>query len=98
MTTSYTEGVKPVSREREGAESDFSSGISATGMERLWSLAGATSGNRWQIGRPRKRRNQAKTVATGCDQLPWDLDGKEGVDGSSPSEGFSKALQIGTLF
>jgi hypothetical protein len=43
----------------------------------------------------RKRRNQAKTVATGCDQLPWDLDGKEGVDGSSPSEGFEKALQIG---
>ncbi len=86
----YTEGVKPVSREREGAESDFSSGIPATGMERLWSLAGATSGNRWQIGRPRKRRNQAKTVATGCDRLPWDLDGKEGVDGSSPSEGFRK--------
>ena len=86
----YTEGVKPVSREREGAESDFSSGIPATGMERLWSLAGATSGNRWQIGRPRKRRNQAKTVAIGCDQLPWDLDGKEGVDGSSPSEGSSK--------
>src|SRR6266511_467699 len=48
-------------------------------MEPLWSLAGATSGNRWQIGRPRKRRNQAKTVATGCDQLPRDLDGKQGV-------------------
>ena len=48
-------------------------------MERLWSLAGATSGNRWQIGRPRKRRNQAEPVATGCVQLPWDLDGKEGV-------------------
>src|SRR5713226_6826395 len=65
-------------------------------MERLWSLAGATSGNPWQIGRPRKRRNQAKTVATGCDQLPWDLDGKEGVDGSSPSEGL-KSLQISHL-
>jgi hypothetical protein len=38
MTTSYTEGVKPVSREREGAESDFSSGISATGIERLWNV------------------------------------------------------------
>jgi hypothetical protein len=49
--------------------------------------------NQWQPvanRRPRKRRNQAKTVATGCDQLPWDLDGKEGVDGSSPSEGFTK--------
>ncbi len=62
--------------------------IPATGMERLWSLAGATTGNRWQIGRPRKRQKQAKTVAVGCDQLPQNLDGKEGVDGSSPSEGF----------
>jgi hypothetical protein len=43
------------------------------------SLAGATSGNRWQIGRPRKRLKQAKTVATGCDQLPQNLDGKEEV-------------------
>jgi hypothetical protein len=50
-------------------------------MERLWSLAVATSGNRWQMDGPRKRGNQAKTVA---------VDGKEGVDGSSPSEGFVK--------
>jgi hypothetical protein len=56
-------------------------------MERLWSLAGATSGNRWQMRGPRKRRKQAKTVATGCDQLPFGAHGKEGVDGSSPSEG-----------
>jgi hypothetical protein len=67
-------------------------------MERLWSLAVATSGNRWQMQRLRKRRKQAKTVATGCHQLPWDLDGKEGVDGSSPSEGFTKSLQKGTIF
>jgi hypothetical protein len=79
-----------MSRVREDAESDFSSGIPATGMERLWSLAGATNGNRWQMEDPRKRLNQAKTVATSCDQLPWDLDGKEGVDGSSPSEGFDE--------
>src|SRR6266511_3979310 len=46
-------------------------------MEPLWSPAGAISGNRWQVGRPRKRRKQAKY-------------GKEGVDGSSPSEGFAK--------
>jgi hypothetical protein len=66
----YTEGVKAVSREREAAESAFSPGIPATGMERLWSLAGATSGNRWQMPRRRKRRKQAETVALGCDQLP----------------------------
>jgi hypothetical protein len=47
--------------------------------------------NQWQPvanAEARKRLKQAKTVAVGCDQLPWDLDGKEGVDGSSPSEGF----------
>src|SRR6266511_347045 len=57
-------------------------GSSAEVMERLWSPAVATGGNRWQVGRPRRRLKQAKTVAVGCD-------GKEGVDGSSPSEGFS---------
>jgi hypothetical protein len=30
-----------------GDESAFSSGIRAAGIERLWSLAGATSGNPW---------------------------------------------------
>jgi hypothetical protein len=49
--------------------------------------------NQWQPAAmltPRKQLKQAKTVATGCDQLPLNLDGKEGVDGSSPSEGFDK--------
>jgi hypothetical protein len=54
-------------------------------MERLWSLAGATSGNRWQMRRSRKRLKKAETVAGGCDRLPLNLDGKEGVDGSSPA-------------
>jgi hypothetical protein len=92
--------LKVVTRSCQGlkcSQSVFSSRICAESMERLWSLAVATSGNRWQIGRLRKRRNQAKTVATGCDQLPRDLDGKEGVDGSSPSEGSAKLLQIGTF-
>jgi hypothetical protein len=40
------------------------------GMEHLWSRAVATGGNRWQMGLPRKRLEQAKTVAMGCDQLP----------------------------
>src|SRR5262245_27972850 len=39
-------------------------------MEHLWSRAVATGGNRWQMGLPRKRLDQAKTVAMGCDQLP----------------------------
>jgi hypothetical protein len=73
------------------------SGISRPTMERLWSLAVATSGNRWQMDGPRKRGNQAKTVAVGCDQLPKGAHGKEGVDGSSPSEGSAKAPQIGAF-
>jgi hypothetical protein len=40
----------------------------------------ATGGNRSQIARPRKRLNQAKTVAADCDQLPFEAHGKEGVD------------------
>ncbi len=71
MTTSLqTKGSSLCPENGRAAESDFSSGIPATGMERLWSLAGATSGKRWQMPRPRKRRKQAETVAVGCDQSP----------------------------
>ena len=45
------------------------------GMEPLWSPVVATGGNRLQIDLARKRLKEAKTA------------GKEGVDGSSPSEG-----------
>ena len=54
----------------------------------------ATGGNRWQIGSAQKAPEQAKTVALGCDQLREAAHGKEGVDGSSPSEGFAKVPQI----
>jgi hypothetical protein len=64
-------------------------------MERLWSRAVATGGNRSQMGPPRKRLKEARTVAVGCDRLP--RDGKEGVDGSSPSEGSAKFLLISPL-
>jgi hypothetical protein len=66
-------------------------------MERLWSLAVATSGNRSQMAKPRKRLRQAKTVAVGCDRLRIGAHGKEGVDGSSPSEGSAKAPQSGAF-
>src|SRR6266700_3944715 len=58
------------------------------GMERLWSRAVATGGNRWQMGGSGPPLKQAETVALGCDRLSRGPDGKEGVDGSSPSEGF----------
>src|SRR6266487_6729409 len=41
----------------------------------------ATGGNRLQMHRLEKARNQAKTIAVGCDQLPQRAHGKEGVDG-----------------
>jgi hypothetical protein len=49
--------------------------------------------NRWQAvanTQPEKRHEQARTVAAGCVRLPETFHGKEGVDGSSPSEGFEK--------
>jgi hypothetical protein len=57
-------------------------------MERLWSLAVATGGNQSQIASRRWAPEQAKTVAMRCHRLPENLDGKEGVSGSSPEEGF----------
>jgi hypothetical protein len=66
-------------------------------MEPLWSPVVATNGNRSQIEPPRGPQKQAKTVAVRCDQLPRRAHGKEGVDGSSPSEGSAKAPQSGLL-
>src|SRR5215211_7887858 len=48
---------------------------SRLGMER--SLAGATSGNRWQMGKSQAPRKQAKSVAAGCHWLPRPQNGKE---------------------
>ena len=57
--------------------------------------------NRWQSRAnrpPSKPQNQAKSVATGCHRLPATFHGKEGVDGSSPSEGFKKRPANGLFF
>jgi hypothetical protein len=66
-------------------------------MEALWSPAVATAGNRWQMGGCRERLRQWQFIAVGCDRLPESFHGKEGVDGSSPSEGSAKAPQIGVF-
>jgi hypothetical protein len=66
-------------------------------MEPLWIPVVATSGNLWQIAQAQKPRNQAKTVAVDCDRAPEKFHGKEGVDGSSPSEGSAKAAHTGLL-
>ena len=64
-------------------------------MEHFWSRADATHGNSWQSQRPRKRLNYLRTVANACHQSRPPLHGKEGVDGSSPSEGSTKSPEIG---
>jgi hypothetical protein len=51
----YMERVIPLAGESAVPESHFSSGTPAMGMERLWSQAVATSGNRWQMHKPRNR-------------------------------------------
>jgi hypothetical protein len=56
-------------------------------MEPLWSPVVATGGNQRQIDRHSKPRKQATSVAAGCHRLRREVHGKEGVDGSSPSEG-----------
>jgi hypothetical protein len=45
--------------------------------------------DRWM---PLKARQQAETVSSVSRRSPQTPHGKEGVDGSSPSEGFAKAL------
>jgi hypothetical protein len=57
------------------------------GMERLWSLAGATGGNRSQMGRPRKPLKQADPQPVATYGNRFGAHGKEGVNGSSPLEG-----------
>jgi hypothetical protein len=59
-------------------------------MEPLWSPVVATAGNRSQMLSHAKARKRAETVAVGCHRLRANFHGKEGVDGSSPSEGLSK--------
>jgi hypothetical protein len=71
--------------------------VGRTCMEHLWSPAGATSSNQRQIARPPKPQKQAKFVAVSCPPLLEPSNGKEGVDGSSPSEGSRKAC-IGACF
>jgi hypothetical protein len=50
----------------------------------------AISGNRSQTEWPRKPPKQAQTAAVNCHRLRAPFHGKEGVDGSSPSEGFAE--------
>jgi hypothetical protein len=63
-------------------------------MEHLWSPAGATGGNQSQMERPRKRLKQGDRQPLATHGNRFAAHGKEGVDGSSPSEGFTKGQQM----
>ena len=64
-------------------------------MEHLWSPAGATGGNLWQMEHPRKPFKQADPQPVATHGNRFGAHGKEGVDGSSPSEGSAKSLHVG---
>ena len=56
--------------------------------------------NKWQAvadGATKNTTESSQTVAADCDRLPLGAHGKEGVDGSSPSEGSAKAPQTGAF-
>src|SRR5213079_737647 len=63
-------------------------------VEQLWSRAVAAERSPPQTLKTQNRRKQAETVAIGFAPSLEHLDGKEGVDGSSPSEGFRKGQQM----
>ena len=69
-------------------ESLWPSAIQAKGVEHLWSPAGATGGNQWQMGHPRKPLKQADPQLVATHGNGFEAHGKEGVNGSSPLEGF----------
>jgi hypothetical protein len=60
---------------------------SGESMEHLWSPAGATGGNQWQMGHARKPLKQADPQPLATNGNRFAAHGKEGVNGSSPSEG-----------
>src|SRR6266576_7292576 len=63
-------------------------------MEHLRSPAGATVGNRWQMGRARKPLKRADPQLVATHGNGFGAHGKEGVDGSRPSEGSANGLHV----
>ena len=97
MTPLYGEGVQSKPRGRTAPERRSPPWIQAAELEHLWSPAGATGGNRWQIGHPRKQLKQADRQPMATHGNRFGAHGKEGVDGSSPSEGFKLPAKAGFL-
>jgi hypothetical protein len=53
--------------------------------------------NQWQMRRPRKPLKQANPQPVATHGNRFGAHGKEGVDGSSPSEGSAKAPHVGAF-
>jgi hypothetical protein len=66
-------------------------------VEHLWSQAGATCGNRSQMAQLRTGLKQADPQPAATHGNGSGAHGKEGVDGSSPSEGSAKAPHVGAF-
>ena len=64
-------------------------------MEHLWSQAGATGGNRSQMRQGRNRLKYADRQRVATHGNGSAAHGKEGVDGSSPSEGLQNPRSRG---
>src|SRR5258706_16399115 len=58
-------------------------------MEHLWSPAGATGGNRWQMGPPQKPLKQADPQPVATHGNPFGAHGKEGDEEGPPAESCS---------
>src|SRR6266496_6012705 len=95
MTTSPQKVVNAKRRVPEVLRIPLSMRNLAEGVEHLWSQAGATGGNRSQMAPPRKRLKQADRQPVATHGNRFGAHGKEGVDGSSPSEGSAKAPLAG---
>src|SRR5437016_6997781 len=63
-------------------------------MEHLWSRADANPRRCLQRQVPRKPYGYLRSASVSCIPLPGTRDGKEGVDGSSPSEGSAKVQHV----
>ena len=77
-----------------GAETIALMGDAANGDNKGWGCIEPCGCNGWQLVANEvgaEAAKMAKSVAAGGDRLPESFHGKEGVDRSSPSEGFDES-------
>ena len=87
----------PRRRQRNRRNAARSSRPSTRRMDPLWSPAVASAGKRSKLEGLENPLETARSFAAGCHRSPWARHGKEGVDGSSPSEGLQKVPASGVF-